>query len=266
MKKLVLIFISLMLVCGVITAQVSKEQAQSLLQKAQDSTAFYKTDFCGSYNIVHDKPGEGRDLNDAVMYRRDSSNKWAILITGPSRERGKGYLQTDGNIWFYDPADGRFTFTSSKDKFRNTNANNSDFAPQVYASSYAIESYTQEKLGKFDCIVYVLTATVKNIDYPRLKLWVSISDGLTRKKEDYSLSGQKLRTTAIPSYQSITGNGGKDTFYVPVNMIIQDNLKGKKVNGKMEFEKTVINISNVKLEKVEDIVYTKEYLEMMSAR
>ena len=49
-------------------------------------------------------------------------------------------------------------------------------------------------------------------------------------------------------------------------MIIQDNLRGKKNGTKMEYERTVISISNVSFEKVQDAVYTKPYLEMMSAR
>ena len=49
-------------------------------------------------------------------------------------------------------------------------------------------------------------------------------------------------------------------------MVIQDNLKGKKINGKVEYEKTLIGISNVVLAKQDDAVYTKPYLELMSGR
>ena len=40
----------------------------------------------------------------------------------------------------------------------------------------------------------------------------------------------------------------------------------KKINGKMEYEKTLISISNVSLEKQDDAVYTKPYLELMSVK
>ena len=49
-------------------------------------------------------------------------------------------------------------------------------------------------------------------------------------------------------------------------MMIQDNLKGKKIGNKMQYEKTQVTISNVVFEKVKDSVYTKPYLEMMSQR
>ncbi|MCR4823293.1 MAG: outer membrane lipoprotein-sorting protein [Treponema sp.] len=241
---------------------ISKNVAEKLLQQAEDSTAFYGTDFTASYEVVQERPGEGRSKTNATIYRRDNSSKWTILITGPMKDKGKGYLQTDNSIWFYDPADHRFTFSSSKDKFQGTNANTSDFAPQHYVRDYSIEKTEEVKLGAFQCVLYTLKAKTSDVDYPQIKLWVTKDDGLTRKKEDYSLSGQKLRTTAIPSYQKVSGNG-RD-YQIPVNMVIQDNLKGKKINGKMNYEKTIISISNASLDKQDDAVYTKPYLELMS--
>ena len=243
---------------------ISKADGEKLLQLAQDNSGFFDTDFSGNYTVVQEKPGEGKNITEAVLYRRDKVGKWTILITGPAKEKGKGYLQYDDNIWFFDPADRRFTFTSAKDKFQNTNANNSDFTPQHYARDYSIKNMEEVKLGNMDCVLFELTAKVENVTYPILKIWVTKDDGLVRKKEDYSLSGQKLRTTAVPSYQLVKGNG--KTYSVPVSMLIQDNLRGKKIEGKVQYEKTQITIKNVSFEKVSDTVYTKPYLEMMSAK
>lgn len=264
MKKVVLFLGCLFVGVGLLVAEISKSDAAALLQKAEDNTCFYNTDMKGDYQIVHDKPGEGRNVISAILYRRDSQKKWTILITGPEKDKGKGYLQFDSNIWFYDPADKRFTFSSARDKFQNTNANTSDFAPQLYVSDYSMESYDEVKLGKFDCVVFTLKAVSKNVAYPELKLWVSKDDGLMRKREDYSLSHQRLRTIAVPSYQKVRNT--EKEYSIPVNMVIQDHLRGKKINEKVEYEKTVISISNVVFEPVEDLVYTKPYLETMSVR
>ncbi len=259
MKKLYLTFLINVLSLLGFAADYSE-----LLKKAEDNTAFYETDFKGNYSVVQEKPGEGKNITDAVMYRRDKNEKWVILVTGPAKEKGKGYLQTEGNIWFYDPADNAFTFTSAKDKFQNTNANTSDFTPQHYSRDYQIEKAVEGKLGKFECVIYTLKATVNTVDYPLLKLWVSKDDSLVRKKEDYSLSGQLLRTTMIPSYQMKNENGR--IYCIPVNMLIVDNLKGKKIGDKMQYERTQISISNVSFERVKDSTYTKPYLEMMSQK
>ena len=262
MKRIILIA----LFCSVssLFAQTSRQEAERILIQAEESTCFYQTDMKDDYQIVHDKPGEGRNVLSAILYRRDAQKKWTILITGPEKDKGKGYLQFDSNIWFYDPADKRFTFSSVRDKFQNTNANTSDFAPQLYFHDYSIKSFEDVKLGKFNCILYTLQATSKNVAYPEIKIWVSRDDGLMRKREDYSLSKKRLRTIAVPSYQKIFN--GKKEYSIPVNMMIQDHLRGKKINDKVEYEKTVISISNVVFYKVDDMVYTKPYLEMMSVK
>ena len=262
MKKIFLTFFMIFMAFSAFS--ISQEQSEKLLKLAQDNSAFFETDFSGNYTVVQDKPGEGKNLIEAVLYRRDKNAKWTILITGPAKEKGKGYLQYDDNIWFYDPADKRFTFTSAKDKFQNTNANNSDFTPQYYYRDYSIEKAEEVKLGNYDCVLFELKAKVDNVTYPMLKIWVTKDDGLVRKKEDYSLSGQKLRTTAVPSYQIV--KAGDKSYSIPVSMLIQDNLRGKKISGKVQYEKTQITIKNVSFEKVSDSVYTKPYLEMMSVK
>ena len=263
LRYLTAILALLFAACGQLWA-LSDAECQTLLKRAEDNTAFYETDFKGNYTVVQNKPGEGQNLTEAVMYRRDRTGAWTILVTGPAKEKGKGYLQFDNNIWFFDPADKRFTFTSAKDKFQNTNANNSDFAPQHYARDYSIEAAQEVTLGKMNCVLFTLKAKVDSVDYPMLKLWVTKDDGLVRKKEDYSLSGQKLRTTAIPSYQTV--KAVEKTYLIPVSMLIQDNLKGKKISGKVQYEQTQITIRNVVFEKVSDTVYTKPYLEMNSEK
>ena len=52
---------------------LSDAECQALLKKAEDNTAFYETDFKGSYTVVQNKPGEGQNLTEAVMYRRDKT-------------------------------------------------------------------------------------------------------------------------------------------------------------------------------------------------
>lgn len=247
-------------------ASIFAYDAEKILKMSQDKTAFYGTDFKGFYSVVQDRPGEGQSVTEAIMYRRDDESKWTILVTGPGREKGKGYLQYDNNVWFFDPSDRRFTFTSAKDKFQGTNANNSDFAPQKYYDYYNIESHKEVKLGKLDCVFYVLKvkSNAKDVDYPELHLWVTKDDGLVRMKEDYSMSGQKLRTTAIPSYQNVVD--GKKTHSIPVKMLISDNLRGKKIGDKVLYEKTQITITNISFGKESSSVYTKPFLEMMSQK
>ena len=118
--------------------QTSKEDALKLLQLSDKNTNYSGTDFKADYSMVTDKPGSGKSLTTATMYRRDSKSMFTILITGPEKDKGKGYVQFDQVIWFFDPQDKQFTYTSSKSKFQNTNLNNSDLIPQTLSKNYSI--------------------------------------------------------------------------------------------------------------------------------
>lgn len=258
LKNIISILITGFCALSPLCAQVTQAQAKALLEKADKNTSFAGTDYKANYTVVTDKPGAGKSVTTAVMYRRDSSSMFTILVTGPESDKGKGYVQFDNSIWFYDPRDKQYTYTSAKNRFQNSAINNSDLIPFTLSKDYAIKQYSEVTLGKFECVLFELSATAKNVDYPVIKLWVSKDDGLIRKKEDYSLSGQLLRTTAIPSYQKVGDR------YVPGGMLVVDNLRGTKIDGKMQYEKTQISISNVTFQKQPNTVYSKQFLQDMS--
>ncbi len=262
MKKIIFVFAALFALSSPFFAQkIPEAEAFELLKKVDANTGYYGTDFTGEYVLTQLKPGQGKSITSAIMYRRDSKSMCTIRITGPEGDKGKGYVQFDNNIWFYDPSNRQFTFSATKDKFQNTNVNNSDLRPQHYSENYNIDSAEYVTLGKLDCICFELSAAKKaskDVDYPRLKIWVTKDDYLTRKREDYSLSGQLLRISAIPAYQKVDGRS------VPAKMVIQDRLRGQKIDGKISYESTQITVSNVSFQKLGDIVYSKQYLENMS--
>ncbi len=230
---------------------------KELLRSVDQLVSFLDTDFSAEYLIVQNKPGEGIDSTKAVIFRRDAENKYLILVLAPVVDRGKGYLKIDDSLWLYDPVSRKFTFTSSKERFRNSNARNSDFTRSSFARDYDIVRVGREMLGKFDCTVLDLKANNNQVTFPITKLWIS-NDSLVRKSEDYSLSGQLLRTILIPTYQGIGGR------FVPVTMIIVDQLKGRKVDGNFVGDRTQITISKPSLAKLPDTLFTKSYLEKVS--
>ena len=232
-------------------------ESKELLRQVDQLASFRDSDFSAEYTFVENKPGEGVDSTQAVIFRRDAESKYLILLLTPVVDRGKGYLKIGDNLWFYDPVSRKFTFTSSKERFRNSNARNSDFTRSNFAGDYDIARARREQLGKFDCTVLELKANNDGVTFPITNLWIS-DDSLVRKVEDYSLSGQLLRTILIPTYQSIGGR------FVPVTMIIVDQLKGRKIDGKFVGDRTQITISKPSLAKLPDNLFTKSYLEKVS--
>jgi hypothetical protein len=230
---------------------------QELLAKVDALVSYFDTDFSAEYTILQDKPGQGVSKTVAGFFRRDSSETFLIVIMEPLISKGQGYLKQDNTIWFYDPESRRFNTTANAERFQNTNARNSDFTRSALARDYRVLSGEDVTLGRFECRLLSLEAVTAGVTYPRMKVWIS-SDGLLRKSEDYSLSGQLLRTSAIPDYHRIGGR------YVPKQILFVDALRGALVGGKFESEKTQVSIAKPSFSKVADSVFSKTFLESVN--
>ncbi|MDR0540513.1 MAG: outer membrane lipoprotein-sorting protein [Spirochaetaceae bacterium] len=230
---------------------------EALLKKVDNLVSYYNTDFSAVYVIVQEKPGQGRNVTEAAVYRRDSKEQYVIVIQKPAISYGQGYLKQGDTLWFYDPESRKFNSTSSKERFQNSNARNSDFTRSTLSEDYRITAAADAQLGRFACRLLTLEAVHTDVTYPRMKIWVS-EDGLLRKSEDYSLSGQLLRSSAIPDYYSIKG------YYVPKAILLTDEMRGSTINGKFIKEKTQITINNPVLSKLPDSYFSKTYLEQVN--
>jgi outer membrane lipoprotein-sorting protein len=230
---------------------------QELLEQVDALVSYYDTDFSAEYTIVQEKPGQARSTTVAGVFRRDSSETYVIVIMQPAISRGQGYLKQGNTLWIYDPEGRRFNTTSSTERFQNTNARNSDFTRSTLAHDYRITGGENAALGRFNCRVLTLEAVNSEVTYPRMKIWVS-GDGLVRKSEDYSLSGQLLRTTAIPDYHHIGRR------FVPQRLLFVDELRGAVINGSFVKERTQITITRPSFEKVADSVFSKTFLESVN--
>ena len=230
---------------------------QELLRKADSLASYLDTDFSAEYTIIQEKPGQNSTKTVAGVFRRDSKETYVIVIMEPSISRGQGYLKQGKTLWFYDPGSKRFNSSSSQDRFQNTNARNSDFTRSTLAEDYRISSGENARLGSLTCRVLSLEGRTNDLTFPKMKIWIS-EDGLVRKTEDYSLSGQLLRTTAIADYWRIGDR------YVPRQILFVDALRGASINGTFVNERTQITISRPSFNKLSDSVFSKSFLESVN--
>ena len=230
---------------------------QELLVRVDSLVSYMDTDFSAEYTIVQERPGQGLSTTVAGVFRRDSIETYIIVIMQPLISRGQGYLKQDNTLWFYDPESRSFNTTSSASRFQNTNARNSDFTRSTLAQDYRVTAGEDTVLGRFRCRLLTLEAVTTDVTYPKMKVWIS-EDGLLRKTEDYSLSGQLLRTSAIPDYYNINGR------FVPRQILFVDELRGAAVNGVFRNERTQITISRPSFNRVADSVFSKAFLESVN--
>jgi outer membrane lipoprotein-sorting protein len=228
-----------------------------ILRRADSLASYMDTDFSAEYTIVQDKPGQSRSTTVAGLFRRDSIETYVIVIMQPAVSRGQGYLKQGKTLWFYDPESRRFNTTSSAERFQNTNARNSDFTRSTLAQDYRILQGEDAMLGRFKCRLLTLEAVTTEVTYPRMKIWIS-EDGLVRKTEDYSLSGQLLRTGAFPEYHKIGER------FVPRRVLFEEALRGAMVNDKLIHERTQITINKPSFSPVPNSTYSKTFLESVN--
>jgi len=254
-------FKKILIICLICTTSVlfadSIKDYNDLLETVDKLVTYDESDLSAEYKIVKRSPGGAVSTTVAAMFRRDRTEQFMILILKPTVDKGKGYLKIGDNLWLYDPVGRSFTFTSAKERFQNSSARNSDFNRTNYSKDYEVVSGKKGKLGKFNCTVLDLKALNNSVSFSKKRIWIS-EDNLVRKVEDYSLSQQLMRTTAIPRYQKV-GNR-----WIPFSIVILDHLNYKRNNGKKVFERTTITIDKPSLVDIPDSVYTKEYLEKVN--
>ena len=255
-KYLLLILFSFIIIS--VSSADSLKDYDKILKEIDKNTTFKESDLSAEYTITTRKPGGSTSTTVAAMFRRDRTEEFLILIIEPVIDKGKGYLKKGDNLWLYDPVGKSFTFTSAKERFQNSSARNSDFSRSNFSKDYKVVSGKKTKLGKFSCNLIELESTNSSVSFPKMKIWVSEGDNLVRKIEDYSLSGQLMRTTAIPSYQKVRSK------WVPLTLVIVDHLNSKNIGGKTEYERTYVKIKKPSLSDIPDTVYTKEYLERVN--
>jgi hypothetical protein len=252
-KAFFIAFIVLLFPCAASPAQ----DFMHMLRNADAMVNFPGNDFSAEYTIVRDVPAEGRSTTVCAVFRRDSQKKYVIIIKEPAMNRGQGYLKLDETIWFYDPESRKFNSTSSRERFQNSIARNSDFTRSTLAEDYTVTAGEKTTLGVYSCWLLSLRANTTEVTYPLLKVWIS-EDGLVRKMENLSLSGQLMRTIAVSGYKKL------DNKYVPNKILIVDNLSGTMVNGTMVYEKIQISIAKASMKSLPDAVFSKTFLESMS--
>jgi len=230
---------------------------QQLLVRVDSLASFFDTDFSAEYTIVQDRPGQGLSTTVAGIFRRDATETYVIIVMQPLANRGQGYLRQGNTLWVYDPQSRRFNTTSNTARFQNTNARNSDFTRSTLAQDYRIVAAEDAMLGRFRTRLLTLEAVTTDVTFPRMRVWIC-EEGLLRKTEDMSLSGQLLRTTAIPDYHRIDGR------FVPTQILFVDALRGAYVGGRFVNERTQITINRPSFSRLADSVFSKTFLESVS--
>ncbi len=248
MKKIIITVVLITLLSPLFA--VSLETGEEILKQVDKNSNFSGVDFSALMTLISEDPTDGIDKSKVLQFRSDDDDKFLLLIQEPVAKKGQGYLMIDDNLWFYDPQSRKFSHTSLKEQFNNSDANNSDFQESSLTDDYNVTEISEDKLGSFDVYKIVLQATNNEVTYPKQILYVTKNNSLVLKSEDFSASDRLLRTSYYPSYAK-----AGDVF-IPNKMIFIDNL--------IEGKKTTITVTDISVKDIPDSIFTKAYVERVN--
>ncbi|MEM1350316.1 MAG: outer membrane lipoprotein-sorting protein, partial [Myxococcota bacterium] len=205
--------------------------------------------------IDQKRKGESDLVYEAVVYRRDASDKQVIMFLKPKSEAGKGYLRLERNLFLFDPSVGKWERRTERESIGGTNSQRRDFAASSFSADYAPVYMGQEKLGKFS--VHHMKLEVKegrDVPYPTLELWVDTDSKNLLKVQEFALSGRLMRTSYYPKWAAVEGKG--KTVYFPKQIRIFDEVE--------KDNKTTIVTRKVDLDDLPDSIFTKAWVESKS--
>jgi hypothetical protein len=207
--------------------------------------------------IEQKEQGKSDLVYQAVVYRRDETDKLAILFTKPQSEAGKGYLRVDNNLFFYDPAIGNWERRTDRERIGGTGSNRQDFDQSRLAEEYTPAFVDEGTLGQYKTEHLKLTQkTGVDVAYPTVELWLDQATGNILKRQDFALSGKLMRTTYYPQWNKLFSPSKNAEVYFPKEIRIFDEVQ--------QGNATTVVIQEVDLNKLDDAIFTKAYLESKS--
>lgn len=231
-------------------AAITVAEAQELLEEIDRALTLEDTDFSAVMTMITEDPEAGVEKRVVRQYRRDEEDKFLMLFEEPVTQRGQGYLRVDDTLWFYDPESRKFSHTSMKEQFGDSDANNSDFGAATLSEDYRVTLATEGSLGRFQVYIIDLKATHNEVTYPSMRVWVTSDSHLLLKSEDFSANNRLMRTSYFPNYARVGDE------YIASTLIFVDNL----VEGK----KTQITLSDISTATLPDTLFTKAYIERVN--
>jgi len=234
---------------------LTDEEALALI-KLQDEKQNSVGDYRALVFIEQKERNKNDQVYEAMVYRRDLTEKMVILFVRPKEEAGKGYLRVDKNLFFYDPTVGKWERRTERDRIGGTTSRRQDFDRSRLAEDFDAKWVGEEKLGKLTAHRFELRAKPgADVAFPVVHLWIDKATNNMLKRQEFALSGRLMRTTFLPKWFTVKNAEGKEVWVPREQRIFDEVEKGNQ---------TTVVIRQVELEPLDDSYFTKAWLEAKS--
>ena len=234
----------------------SKPQLVDLL-KTVDTNQKSIGDFRSDTYMEQKEKGKLSVVYEAQVFRRSADARFMILFTNPKASQGQGYLRVDSNLWFYDPAVGKWERRTERERIGGTDSRRSDLDESRLADEYDPEWVGEEKLGAYDAVVLKLTGKPDlSLSFPVIKVWIDKDTKNVLKRQEYALSGKLLRTCYYPKWKKVFSETKGAPVWFPEEARFYDEVE--KENS------TLLIMKTVDIRPLESNLFTKAWLESKS--
>lgn len=225
--------------------------------KAIEANEAMSEDVQSKVVLTENRKGQGTKVLTMEYFRRDKDKSFVISMTGPESERGNGYLRQGDHFWMYRRNTRTFQHVNRDESIAGSDAKGGDFESRPFTEMFAPvkdaagqEMLKADTVGGVPCWRLEVRAIISDVDYPKKTMWVRQDNLLLAKQQSFSSSGTLMQSAYFTKYQPIAGR------QLSTRMVFVDEVeKGNR---------SMVDLSEVKVGKVDPNIFTKAWLESKS--
>ncbi|GMQ84141.1 MAG: hypothetical protein BMS9Abin06_0903 [Gammaproteobacteria bacterium] len=220
---------------------------EQIVEKA-DHIRFPAEGFQVDVKITSTKPGHNPDVKEYRILSK-GNDRTLLMTTAPAIDRGTILLMRDHYLWAFLPNLSQPVRLPLSARLTGEVANG-DIARANFAGDYEPTLLGTEKIEQETYFTLELNAARRGVTYQRVLYWVNQASFRPYKAEFYSRSKRLIKTAHYQAYKQIAG------AVRPTRLVMVDGLTRKG--------RSVMEYSNMRLRKLPDKVFTKQYLKKLS--
>jgi outer membrane lipoprotein-sorting protein len=210
----------LLLTLGLSASILAQQPTGDEILKKIDMNMTSSTQVLTSKMVIHGRRGSRTVASKSWM---EGESKTFSEYLSPAREKGTKMLKLEDKLWIYSPSTDRIIQISGHMLRQSVMGSDLSYEDMMEDSrlrnKYEALVTGSEITDDRDCWIVELTATVDDVAYYKMKLWVDKERWVPLKEELFAKSGKLLKKLELKDVTQVDGK------WFPKKMIFKDMLK-----------------------------------------
>jgi len=220
---------------------------EEIVEKA-DRIRFPAEGFQIDVRITTVKPDQEPEVKGYRLVSK-GNHRTLLTTTSPAIDKGTILLMRDKDLWLFLPSISQPVRLPLSQRLTGEVANG-DLARANFAGDYEPALLRTETIEQETYYVLELKAARRGVTYSRVLYWVNQANFRPHKAEFFSVSNRLMKTCLYQGYTK-TVNAVRPLQLVMIDALNTDN-------------RSVLDYSNMRLRKLQDKLFTKNYLKKLS--